>query len=105
MGRGREIDGANRLLGGIRRSWRLLIALGILGAVVAVLIPVSPKAAKGSLTGFKWSASTTVGASPGGAQGVLGGGVTNTQVEFYAASTAVRVATLQAFGVSTTPAR
>ena len=43
-------------LGALRRSWRLLIALGILGAVVAVLIPVSPKAAKGSLTGFKWSA-------------------------------------------------
>ncbi|MGA8726992.1 MAG: hypothetical protein WB565_18315 [Acidimicrobiales bacterium] len=89
-------------LGALRRSWRLFIALGILGAVVAVLIPVSPKAAKGSLTGFKWSAVTTVGASPGGAQGVLGGGVTNTQVEFYAASTAVRGATLHAFGLSST---
>jgi Mrp family chromosome partitioning ATPase len=91
-------------MGALRRSWRLLIALGILGLVVAVLIPAGPKADKGTTSGPKWSASTMVGSAPGGAQSVLGGGVTNTQVDFYASSSAVRSATLQAYGLDATPA-
>ncbi len=86
-------------LGALRRSWRLLIALGVVGALVGVLLPVShPKTHKTSLTGYAWSASLVVGASPTGPSSVLGGGLTNGQVAFYSATAAVKTAALQAFG-------
>ena len=86
-------------MGALRRSWRLLLALAVLGAVVAAFIPVSTAKPK-SLSGFKYSATTDVGSAPGGAQSVLGGSVTDSQVQFYANSEAVRSATLRAYGVN-----
>jgi protein-tyrosine kinase len=82
-------------MGALRRSWRLLIALGIVGLVVAVLIP-APKGSKATKSGFAWSATTIVGSAPGNAQGILGGGITNSQVAFYASSSAVTSTTLNA---------
>lgn len=81
------------LTGALRRSWRLLVVLALLGAVIAVLLPVSgtPKGAKP----LKWQASALVGSVPAGKGSPLGGGVTSSQIYFYATSNAVQSATAQ----------
>jgi Mrp family chromosome partitioning ATPase len=84
--------------GALRRSWRLLLVLGILGAVIGGVLPTSrPKMSP--LSASPWIASMIVGSSPGGAN-ALGGGITNGQIEFYAGSTPVKQATLQAAGIN-----
>lgn len=93
--------------GALRRSWRLLVALGILCAVIAVLIPASsPKKSKTAtqLPSYPWRATAVVGASPSGLTSPLGGGVTNAQIMFYAGSSAVKQATLDAVGLEVSPA-
>ena len=84
-GRKRENHGANRLWGALRRSWRLLIALAILGAVVAVLVPAShPKKVKSAVP---YSAIAVVGTAPNGPNSPLNGAVTASQIAFVANST------------------
>ncbi len=84
--------------GALRRSWRLLIVLALVGAVVAVLLPVSAPA-KGE-RGLKWQASALVGSIPPGKGSPLGGGVTSTQIFFYATSNRVQTATARAIGLN-----
>jgi Mrp family chromosome partitioning ATPase len=74
--------------GALKRSWRLLIVLALLGAVIAVLLPVSAPA-KGAKP-LKWQASALVGSIPPGKGSPLGGGVTGSQIYFYATSSAVQ---------------
>lgn len=81
------------LLGALRRSWRLLLTLAIIGVVVAVLVPVNGhKAKKHSLGPDPWSATTLVGAPPPQANTVVGGGADGQQILFYAEKTSVQEA-------------
>jgi Mrp family chromosome partitioning ATPase len=70
------------LVGALRRSWRLLVALAVLGAVVAVLIPVTTVHRKP--LALPYGAVVVVGSAPAGASNVVGGGVTSAQINFYA---------------------
>lgn len=90
-------------LGALRRSWRLLVALGLIGVLVAVLIPVGTGHKKGHARRLPnpWEASATVGATPTGNNTVVGGGATGSQIQFYAISTAVQRAALDAAGFRT----
>jgi Mrp family chromosome partitioning ATPase len=81
------------LLGALRRSWRLLLTLAIIGAVVAVLIPMSAhKGKKHSVGPDPWSADTVVGAPPSAFGTLVGGGATGAQIVFYANKTSVQEA-------------
>ncbi len=79
--------------GALRRSWRLLLVLAVVGAVVAVLMPVS-KPVKG-LRPLPWQASALVGSIPAAKGSPLTGGVTSNQILFYATSNAVQKETIQ----------
>ncbi len=87
-------------LGALRRSWRLLVALGLIGVLIAVLIPVGGGHKKGHARRLPnpWEASATVGAAPTGNNTVVGGGATGAQIQFYAVSTNVQRAALDAAG-------
>ncbi len=68
--------------GALRRSWRLLIVLGIVGAIIAVLVPASShKKAKSALS---YSAVAVVGSAPNGPKSPLDGAVSNLQIAFVA---------------------
>jgi Mrp family chromosome partitioning ATPase len=79
----------------LRRSWRLLVALGILFAVIAVLIPVKSTVVHTTNYGFPWRASTLVGAPPGGGGSALTGGVTAGQIVFYSTSSGTKQTTAE----------
>ena len=49
-------------IGALRRSWRLLVALAVVGAIIAVLLPVS-KIAKANKP-LPWQSSALSGRSP-----------------------------------------
>jgi Mrp family chromosome partitioning ATPase len=68
--------------GALRRSWRLLVALAILGAVIAVLVPAghTPKAK----SALPYQATTIVGTAPNGPISPLNGTVTGQQILFLA---------------------
>jgi Mrp family chromosome partitioning ATPase len=66
--------------GALRRSWRLLIALAILGAVIAVLVPVGH--AKKDKSAVPYTATAIVGTPPNGQNSPLNGGVTSAQIAF-----------------------
>ena len=66
-------------LGALRRSWRLLVALAVVFAIVAAVLPVSPPKAKP--TKFHWQSAAIVGAEP--AQGIGASGVTNQTIMFF----------------------
>ncbi len=87
-------------LGALRRSWRLLLALGLIGLLIAVLIPVGGGHGKKHLKKLPnpWSAVATVGAAPTGQNTLVGGGATGSQIQFYAASTAVERAAVDDAG-------
>jgi Mrp family chromosome partitioning ATPase len=81
------------LLGALRRSWRLLLTLAIIGVVVAVLVPVNGhKAKKHSLGPDPWTATTLVGAPPPQQSTLVGGGADGQQILFYAEKTSVQEA-------------
>ncbi len=64
---GRGKMGAMDLRGAVLRGWRLVLLLGLLGAVVGALTapsaPATPKAGAG--TAASWSATTIIGPTPG----------------------------------------
>ena len=86
-------------LGALRRSWRLLLVLGLVGLIVAVALPVSSGHGKKHVTKIlePWSASAIVGAAPPAGNTLVGGGVTGSQIVFYATSTKVQAATAKLF--------
>jgi Mrp family chromosome partitioning ATPase len=74
-------------LGALRRSWRLLVVLGMIGLLVAVLYPVSGghgKKERVKQPTNPWSSSAVVGAAPAQQNTDVGGGVTGQQIVFYA---------------------
>src|ERR1700731_5017203 len=88
-------------LGALRRSWRLLLVLALVGAIAAVLVPVSAAHPKKHVKRLPnpWEATAVVGSAPIGQHTVVGGGASGPQIQFYAAQTAVQLATLKAFGL------
>lgn len=68
-------------LGALRRGWRLLVALAVLGAVIAVAIPASSPHKKKSP--LPYEASAVVGSVPSGGSAVSGT-VNSSQIQFYA---------------------
>lgn len=89
-------------LGALRRSWRLLVAFGLIGLIVALLIPVSGghgKKGHAKLGPNPWTAAALVGAPPVVAATNVGGGATGAQIAFYAADTAVMRAAVNAVGL------
>ena len=50
--------------GALRRSWRLIVALAVVFAVVAALLPVSGAKSGGGKHKYRWQASAMVGAPP-----------------------------------------
>ena len=78
-------------VGALRRSWKLLIALALVGAVIAVLLPVS-KVSKANKP-LAWQASAVVGSVPASKGSLLGGGLTSQQIVFYATSNSVQKGT------------
>ena len=83
-------------VGALRRSWRLLVLLAIVGAVIAVLPVVSTHAKKGN--GLKWQASALVGSAPKGSGSIIGGGVSSQQIQFYARACRLQQVVFKAAG-------
>ncbi len=69
--------------GALLRRWWLLLALGLFGLVAGLAAPVGHTRHSSPLT---YSATAVVGASPPGvgANGALAGGITTSQITFYA---------------------
>jgi Mrp family chromosome partitioning ATPase len=82
------------LWGALRRSWRLLVVLALIGAVVAVLVPVGH--AKRVKSAVPYSASVIVGTPPNGIGSPLRGGVTSQQIMFFATTSDTLQATVSA---------
>jgi Mrp family chromosome partitioning ATPase len=76
------------------RSWRLLLALALLGAVIGVLLPVSH--VKQPKPILHWKAVALVGTAPRGGNDLVGGGVTAEQAVFYGNSLTVQSETAKA---------
>ncbi len=68
--------------GALRRSWRLLVLFAVLGAVIVVLIPTSH--AKKHKSALPYSASAIVGTPPNAPGSPLRGGVSSTQIVYFA---------------------
>jgi Mrp family chromosome partitioning ATPase len=69
-------------VGALRRSWRLLVALAIVGAIVAVIVPVGHT--KKKPVALPYEAVAIVGSAPSGASNAVAGGVSAAQIFFYA---------------------
>ncbi len=86
--------------GALRRSWWLVVALGVVGLVVGVLLPVShPTSPSTGSTTLAWEARTVVGTAPTGGGNQVAGDVTADQIQFYGASVVVKQATAKAAGL------
>ena len=64
--------------GALRRAWRLVVVLAVVGAIVAVVVPVSQAKPKKAL--LRWESTAIVGAAPSSA--FLTGTVTTSQILF-----------------------
>jgi protein-tyrosine kinase len=83
----------------LRRSWRLLLALTVVGAIVAVVIPVGSSAAKTSSSSskLKWQSAAVVGAVPYG--GIGGTGVTTSTILLWANNFYVKISAINDAGM------
>jgi len=101
-----KIDYAGALL----RRWWLLLVLFCVGALVGILLPLShassPKAVNGPVSSWGYRTLALVGAAPygGGANPALGGGVSTSQIIFYASEASVAVAAAKDVGLHGTSA-
>jgi Mrp family chromosome partitioning ATPase len=78
----------NNIAGALWRSWRLLLVLGVVGAIVAVLLPIPHL--KQQKPVLHYTSFAEVGSVPKGGSNILGGGVTGPQIQFYASSLTVQ---------------
>ncbi len=95
-----EIDYGGALL----RSWRLLLVMGIIGAVVGILLPVS-HSKSGQPTSY--TSTTMVGAPPGGGSGSSGGtvetGIPTEEIVYYANNVQVAAGAEALIGMNAPP--
>ena len=82
--------------GALRRSWRLLVVLAVVFAIVAVLIPVS--SSKHTANKYKWQNLAVVGAQP--AEGVSSPGINVQTIEFWANNYYTKAQAIAAVGLS-----
>jgi Mrp family chromosome partitioning ATPase/capsular polysaccharide biosynthesis protein len=80
--------------GALWRSWRLLLALALVGALISLVLPISPVTQPKPVV--HWKATAVVGAAPKGGDDLVGGGVTGAQVVFYGNSLNVQAITAKA---------
>src|SRR5580704_8906426 len=84
--------------GALRRSWRLLVGLAILGAVIAAFIPVGH--AKRVKSALPYQATAIVGTAPNGNGSPLNGGVSASQLMFFASKTDTQQGVADAAGLT-----
>jgi Mrp family chromosome partitioning ATPase len=84
-------------LGALRRSWRLLLVLAVLGAVIAVFLPVGHK--HKVKVALPYSATAIVGAAPNAEGTLLNGGVSSGQIQFFATTVAAQQTVANAAGL------
>ena len=85
--------------GALLRRWWLLLVLGLVGLLVGLALPVSHHS--GHSSPLSWSTTAIVGASPPGGvggSGALAGGVTTSQISFYAHTDQVMLAAAKQVG-------
>ena len=85
--------------GALLRRWWLLLVLGLVGLLVGLALPVSHHS--GHSSPLSWSTTAIVGASPPGGPGgggALAGGVTTSQISFYAHTDQVMLAAAKQAG-------
>ena len=91
--------------GALLRRWWVVVAFGVVGALIAVLFVSSshPKALHpetAPVSSWPWSATAVVGAAPPGGSAVLGGGVNTNQIIFYAQEQSVVEAAAKSAGLN-----
>jgi Mrp family chromosome partitioning ATPase len=74
--------------GALRRSWRLLLALALVAAVIGVVLPI--KSVKQPKPVLRWKATALVGSAPRGGGNLVGGGITSEQIVFYGSAVGVQ---------------
>lgn len=85
--------------GAVRRRWRLIVVLAVVGAVLALLAPTS--ATKHPKTILKWETFATVGAPA--SSGLIQGTVSNAQILFYSNTFPVKLAAVSDVGLAGNP--
>ena len=87
------IERAKQVIKAIRRSWRLMLALALIGGLVAVLLPVSPPKVKARP--YPWVANAVAGA-----ESTTGFGKpavsTATNIQFWASKQDVKLSAIKA---------
>jgi Mrp family chromosome partitioning ATPase len=85
--------------GAVRRRWRLIVVLAVVGAVIAILAPTSTT--KHPKTILKWETFATVGAPA--SSGLIQGTVSNAQILFYSNTFPVKLAAVSDVGLAGNP--
>lgn len=93
--------------GALRKSWRLLLVLAVVGGVIGYLLPTGHGKSKASEV---WCSTATAGAPPstGGGSGANSGfnaGIPTNQIVFYSQSAQVLANAAQAAGIPGTPSQ
>ena len=83
------------VVGALRRSWRLLVALAVIVAIIAVLAPVGT--AKHTAPKFRWSNLAVVGAEP--PVGASAAGVNSASILFSANNYYTKVQAAESIGL------
>jgi len=86
-------------LGAVRKRWRLIVLLAVVGAVIALLVPSS--STKHPKTVLKWETVATVGAPA--SSGLISNAVSNAQILFYANTFPVKLAAVSDAGLAGNP--
>ena len=86
-------------VGTLRKRWRLVVVLAVIGAVIALVIPTST--VKHPKTVLKWQTWTSVGAPA--ANGLIQGTVSNAQIQFVANTFPVKLAAVADVGLKGNP--
>ncbi len=92
--------------GALRRTWWLVVALGAVGVLVGVVLPVSNVPGDSTVpASLAWQARTLVGTAPGGGGNQVAGDVTAAQIQFYGSGLVVETAAAKAAGLDVPPSR
>ncbi len=87
---------AKQVFKALRRSWRLMLALAVIGGLVALLLPVTPPKVK--VRPYPWLATSVAGAQS--TTGFGKAGVTSTNIQFWASKLDVKASAIKAAGLN-----
>lgn len=88
---------AKQVIKAVRRSWRLMLALAVVGGLVALLLPVAAPKAKPKP--YPWQATAVAGAQPTTGSGTPS--VSTTYIQYWAGKQKVKEGAIKAAGLST----